>query len=1393
MKKRVVSLLLCLIMALSLIPTTAFAVGTSSQDDGISLTSIVKPDEKSYYTYKFYNGSELISTQIVTKGDKLYRPATPTTEEGKVFTGWYDDETGNLFDDFGTISTEITENRTIELHAGIEDGYYVFFMNGDTVIATKTGTTGTEISLNSVSFPVEADQAITGWYKDKALTEPAGESVTIETSNISLYAKVEKGHWITFASDGGSYVEPKFFKTGVSTEAPTDPTKPGYDFAGWNTEDGPAYTFGSPLTADITLKAKWTEQNGVKYTVIHWQENANDTGYSLKETETKTGKVDAQTNAAAKTYKGFTAQAITQATIAGNGSTIVNVYYKRNVYEVRFYDSVGYKEYKDLRITAKYDANISKQWPGGGWFVSTTGSKAQSNIDVMPLGGTNFYGKQTGWFEYTAYYYIEVLPGQNGDTTVGGHTYKLDHKDTAESNSRLKVTDEDRYPITGFTYKQGTSNGDSYDNAKFYYTRNSYKIVFMNNGQEKTVSKKYEESIADANYTPTTPPAGKEGYTFVGWYDNDLCEGEKYVFAGKTMPAQNITLYAKWVAPVHTVTLYKTDKTTVYYKFENVPHNNTIDMTQIPTYDVPDGYKFLGWMKEDDTPFNFNTEITRDYKLYAKIGSTATYTVKYDANGGSGTMADNTKYAEGAIASVMANSFTAPKGQVFLGWSISANGPVQYYANSQLKIEKQNVTLYAIWGGKDSTVTLTYKANYEGADPAMSEVPSLKNNALVKLAAANLFTRPDYEFTGWNTQADGKGTSFAADASARVDNLGSDNVLYAQWVRQTGTLTITKKVEGLTGTSAPTEFNFTVTGPNNYSKDVTVSANGILPLTGLPVGEYTVKEKPTDIPGYTLNTTYKTDAATAEPTTEKATVTVTANTDATVTVTNTYTKDTTSVTVTKEWNDNLVKALRPESVTVQLMKNGVPVDGALVVLDDNNQWSHTWTDLPMYNDTGSKITYSVKEVNVPAGYTVAVNPVATAATPTFTITNTANVVEAPEIVPASLTVIKKDADNGALLKGAKFTLIPEGGKATDAAFAETDENGKAVFTDLAKGTYTLKEITAPAGYQATDKTWTITVSDDAKTAAYKLVAGKFVKTITCKVDDVENVVSNGTITITNAKNTGTLTINKTLNVALPKDMTFKFNVMKGTGEPVSATITIEAGKTSGTAIVENLTVGTTYTVQEVAESAQLDGYTVAIPKAQTVKISGVATKDTVSFTNTYTKTVTPAPEKYTFTIDITKNIELLKRTSRNPGKASFTFEAYMVDKQKNVTVLGDVTIETRGTKSASGKLTFTLTDEQLTDGATVYVREVEGNARGWTYDGAIYKLEIGHDGKIVTGDTGLTFTNVYYRKASSNTPTDDKTVKSVKTGDMGIAMYAMTSLLSLGGAALVIKKRKDEK
>lgn len=1557
MKKRVVSLLLCLIMALSLIPTTAFAVGTSSQDDGISLTSIVQPDDQSYYTYEFYlsrDSSEPYSTQIVKKDDELYRPETPETPEGKVFTGWYD-EKGDPFTGFGKVDT-IAESQTIELYAGIEDGYYVFFMNNDTVIATKTGQTNDKVTFADVSFPVNADQAITGWYTDKELNTLASDPVTIGTNNIYLYAKVEDGHWITFDSVGGSYVEPKFFATSAKTEKPTDPTKPGYDFAGWYNGDA-LYTFGSPLTADITLKAKWTEQNGVKYTVIHWQENANDTGYSLKETETKTGTVGAQTNAAAKdtkrvaAYNGFTAQTIVQKPIAGDGSTIVNVYYKRNEYVINFYSSnnpsysCGKKEHEHRwtcynwndqlicgkeehrhtndclkpthQITAKYGAYIRDQWPGGGWYVSPNGSTAQTSIDVMPLGGTNFYGEQDGSYTQTAKYYTEVLPGDeaNGTRKSDGRYYAIKYTDTTRSSGSLTVTDEDRYPIYGFTCNESlsTRNGQSYNGAKFYYTRNSHDIVFISGGKTvETVSKKFEQSIEGADKFALNPPTGKEGYTFVGWYDNEFCEGEKYVFTGKTMPDQNITLYAKWQEPVHTVTVYDdANRTNMLGKIEKIPHQSTIDVKDMPEYTAPEGYEFLGWvLLADGTPFNFNTQITHDYELYAKIGSKAKYTVTYDANGGSGNVTDTLKYAMGATASVKANSFNAPSGKVFLGWSTTANGPVAYYANSKLKITG-NMELYAIWGNKDSTVTLTYNANY-GENPATNTTNSIiKNNEKVTLAqfTALFPTRDGYQFTGWNTQANGKGVAFNAGDEARVDKNG-ENVLYAQWKQLTGSLTINKVVEGVTldanktfqfqlytindtklvtydtvevtvvagktsgstTVSVPTDMYFvqeiaTSAAIDNYSVTTAYERNGgsIPVLDGVAIdgtaavvtesGNTTVKvtntyeaqtadltivkKLNTALPQnmtFTFNVKEGTSATTTAEITIKAgdlegsttvkdlkigtrytvqedttsaqvigyTLTapgaqkVTINaTGAQVEFVNYYAKDTTSVTVTKMWDYKGVvdEKDRPTEITVQLLANGTEIK--TTTLYTTNEWTHTWDKLPTYDENGA-IEYTVVEKDVPAGFTDTVIKDATADHPTFIITNAANVSKDAEVTPASLTVIKTDAKDGSLLKGAKFVLIAED---KSEVTMPTGKDGKAVFTGLTKGTYTLKEVTAPEGYQATDKIWTITVSDDAQTAGYVLKDGKFVKTVTCKVDDVNDVVANGSITITNVKATGTVTINKVLKGLNATDFEdgFAFDIKDASGKVVATVEKVFPGMTQPATVT--LDPGK-YTIVE--KSADVKDYDLTTEYDKETFTVEAGKNVTVTVTNTYTKKVTPPPAEYTLSVDIQKNIELKRSSSRKPGKASFTFEAYLVDEKGNETILDTVTIDTKGTKSADGTLTFTLTDNDLsvTGHGTVYVREVKGSTRGWTYDDTVYALGVELlDGKlnIISVDTKridkpatLEFTNVYYKR-STTTGGGDKPIQSVKTGDMGIAMYAMTSLLSLGGAALVIKKRKEEK
>ena len=676
----------------------------------------------------------------------------------------------------------VTQTQTITVQAIFETVYTVYFCYKDRTVATKELTdTQPSVSTGDVLVPVGADEKLTGWY----IGEKRYETVSTAdfppgSDTLTLTAKVDKGHWIHFNSDGGSYVAPQFV-TG-NTIPPADPARPGFSFEGWYEESGKQFTFGNQLTSNITLTAHWRSNTSTKYTVIHWQEKADESGWSLHETETKTGGTGAQTAAAAKSYDGFTAQTITQQTINGDGSTIVNVYYKRNVYEVKFYVDKGWliynwQEKTESRITAKYGANISKKWPGGIWTTSPGGSTFQANIDTMPLNGAKFYETSQG--SAKAYYYLESLAG----------AYVLDHTDTGGS-SRSKVTDEDRYPITGFTCNTAISakNGDRYNGAKFYYDRNSYKIVFMNHGsKEKELVRKYEQSIADAGYTPTAP-ANMQDYTFGGWFDNEKCEGSAYVFTGKTMPAHNLTLYAKWVPKTYTVTVYNVDQTTVLETFD-VPMGGTIPENQMPEVTLGTGDSFLGWMDmQDHMPFHFDTRIHRDYKLYAKTGNAEQFAVTYALGGGSGNApVDSNRYARGAQAVVLpAAGVTPPMGKVFLYWS-AAGDSTRCYPGGKLTVTG-NMTLTAVYGQKTEAVNVTYHSNF--APDKTYTTADMPNNSTITLpgyTGLDLPENPGYTFAGWNTQADGLGTTYQPGGKVLVDTMDPGNHLYAMWAKGTGT------------------------------------------------------------------------------------------------------------------------------------------------------------------------------------------------------------------------------------------------------------------------------------------------------------------------------------------------------------------------------------------------------------------------------------------------------------------------------------------------------------------------------------------------------------------------------------------------------------------------------
>lgn len=852
--RRLTAIFMTALMLLAVVPVGALGAEQYSKSiiPAIDLARIIQPDDTPVATYIFYNGTAEYARQSVKNTEELYKPQTPPAAEGTVFTGWARED-GTLFDSFGPQT--VTETVEIKLYAKFDKAYYVYFYtpDGATLKHTEVVTDNTQTyDFSYVTYEVGSTKKVTGWAAEKNGTVDVSKNVTFGgKTSVSLYAIETEGYWVIFHTGEGSVVPPMFGPAGttLSLQDVAAPTRVGYTFGGWYDNQAGTGTPIQQVNSAAEVYAKWNPAQ-VNYTVIHWHENANDDQYSFKEVETKIGTTDGQTNAAAKSYDGFTARTITQKTIRGDGSTIVNVYYKRNVYDVKFYEYKNRKwqEIAELRITAKYEANIEDKWPtyneSSTW--STTGTfdfwgdlngPYQVNLFKMPLGGKKFYGPLTASGSESAYYYVEVIPGESGED-YHGVTYKLHHKDTS-SGTGYSVTQEDQYPLEGYTYKEGTQIGSAYNNAKFYYTRNQYVITFINGGvTDKTVNKKYEQSIEDADYRPANPPAGKDGYVFDGWHDNELGEGEQYVFTGKTMPARNITLYAKWSAPTHKVTFdlgYDAPPEATTPPTQTVQHRETAQQPEDPTRD---GFSFTGWYDEDGSPFNFATLIVKDVNLTAHWLSNSTFMVEYEKNGGDGTApVDSIQYADGAGATVKdKGGLTHPKGMVFLGWAtVAANPTTIYQPGDKLPIDASMatngiITLYAVWGDKPVQTKLTYNANF-GETPA-EKVCELENNATVTILdygddKLGLPLRPGYEFLGWSedpnaTEAD---KLYKAGDQIIVDETDATakNILYAIWKQSTVTLKITKTVTGNFGDKSKAfQFSMQVDGGNSFE----LTANG---------------------------------------------------------------------------------------------------------------------------------------------------------------------------------------------------------------------------------------------------------------------------------------------------------------------------------------------------------------------------------------------------------------------------------------------------------------------------------------------------------------------------------------------------------------------------------------
>ena len=250
------------------------------------------------------------------------------------------------------------------------------------------------------------------------------------------------------------------------------------------------------------------------------------------------------------------------------------------------------------------------------------------------------------------------------------------------------------------TYKPAASGGVTSRTFTAECSPNTYQVKFNANGGSGTMSN--ETFTYDVSKNLTTNSFTRTGYSFNGWNTKADGTGTNY---SNGQSVSNLTstnngifnLYAKWKANTYTLTYNNQSGSGCSTKTGT--YDSTWGTLCTPTRT---GYTFGGWYTEANgagTKVTATTTVTGNLTVYAKW-TAYTYQVKFNSNGGTGTMA-NQSFTYDVQQALTANSFTRA-GYTFAGWNTKADGTGTNYSNQEsvsnlTSTNNGTITLYAKW------------------------------------------------------------------------------------------------------------------------------------------------------------------------------------------------------------------------------------------------------------------------------------------------------------------------------------------------------------------------------------------------------------------------------------------------------------------------------------------------------------------------------------------------------------------------------------------------------------------------------------------------------------------------------------------------------------------------
>ena len=513
---------------------------------------------------------------------------------------------------------------------------------------------------------------------------------------------------------------------------------PGYRFDGWYTapNGGNKYDFNTPLTNNVTVYAHWV---GNGYTVRFAGNGATGGGTPDQAFQYNIGQ---------------------------------NLH--RNGFTRDGYTFTGWKRADNQQAygDGQWVNNLTTQPNGIVTMVAQwSANEAHIRYNPNPPAGKTTGGQGTpNWDGHTG---DTPTIGQNG-WTIDGYTFA--GWATSPDGSGARYAPGARWTANGTLtlYAQWTPG-----QASLTYDGNG-----ATGGKTDPQTGKTDEKInvRDNGFT-------RDGYTFVTWNTQADCKGNAVKPNSEWTLRGSSTLYACWAGNAQTLTYHGNGATGGNTAAQSGKTGD--ELTTNANGFTRDGYTFVRWDTAKDgsgTAYGEGKNGVSQYvmkpagnDLYA-IWKANPATIQYrnDWPNTTGSTPDTTGNT-GDTVTISQNSFDRP-GYTFTGWSTSKRGDPSLQPGDKHTLEPRTTTVWAQW--KADPAHLVYNSNIGTVGSETKTVDGVVDQTVKTIT--NPFDRPGYTFSGWNTQADGKGKAYATGADYVLtandkSTPKNTSVLYAQW------------------------------------------------------------------------------------------------------------------------------------------------------------------------------------------------------------------------------------------------------------------------------------------------------------------------------------------------------------------------------------------------------------------------------------------------------------------------------------------------------------------------------------------------------------------------------------------------------------------------------------